>query len=124
MGTWWAFPASGKATRDRGTARRAIRPAVLIPCLVPAVSELVYAASQTLPSVAVVERDGMELEIPTSEVVIGDVMVVRPGSKVPAVIAHNREIGQAKGKCLRWALIFTGTEVVLVGILLLLRASH
>lgn len=45
-------------------------------------------------------------------------------SKVPAVIAHNREIGQAKGKCLRWALIFTGTEVVLVGILLLLRASH
>ncbi|MFO0703618.1 MAG: heavy metal translocating P-type ATPase [Patescibacteria group bacterium] len=32
---------------------------------------------------AIVLRDGKELEIPISEVVIGDVIVVKPGSKIP-----------------------------------------
>lgn len=35
------------------------------------------------PSMALVERGGSTSEVPTSEVAPGDVMVVRPGSKVP-----------------------------------------
>ncbi|MFV1986384.1 MAG: heavy metal translocating P-type ATPase [Gemmatimonadota bacterium] len=45
------------------------------------------AAIQALLSleapVARVEREGSELEIPTSEVVVGDVMIVRPGERIP-----------------------------------------
>ncbi len=35
------------------------------------------------PPLARVERDGQEVEIPTSEVQVGDVVVIRPGDKVP-----------------------------------------
>ena len=35
------------------------------------------------PSQAVVIRDGQEIEIPTSEVVPGDLLLVRPGAKIP-----------------------------------------
>jgi Cu2+-exporting ATPase len=35
------------------------------------------------PPKAVVLRDGQELEIPTAEVQVGDLMLVRPGSKIP-----------------------------------------
>ncbi|MGY2437634.1 P-type ATPase, partial [Escherichia coli] len=35
------------------------------------------------PARAVVLRDGNEVEIPTSEVVPGDLMLIRPGAKVP-----------------------------------------
>ncbi len=35
------------------------------------------------PARAVVIRDGQELEVPTSEVIPGDLMLVRPGAKVP-----------------------------------------
>jgi Cu2+-exporting ATPase len=35
------------------------------------------------PARAVVIRDGQEVEVPTSEVVPGDLMLVRPGAKVP-----------------------------------------
>ena len=35
------------------------------------------------PPMARVERDGQEVEIPTSEVVVGDTVVIRPGDKVP-----------------------------------------
>jgi Cu2+-exporting ATPase len=34
------------------------------------------------PSKAVVIRDGDEIEVPTSEVVVGDLLLVRPGSKI------------------------------------------
>jgi Cu2+-exporting ATPase len=34
------------------------------------------------PSMAVVERDGVEVEIPTAQLAVGDVLFVRPGSKV------------------------------------------
>jgi P-type Cu2+ transporter len=35
------------------------------------------------PPKAVVIRDGVELELPTAEVVVGDLLLIRPGSKVP-----------------------------------------
>lgn len=35
------------------------------------------------PPMARVERDGQEMEIPTSQVVVSDVVVIRPGDKVP-----------------------------------------
>jgi P-type Cu2+ transporter len=36
------------------------------------------------PPRAVVIRDGQEQEVPTSEVVVGDLLLIRPGAKVPA----------------------------------------
>ena len=35
------------------------------------------------PKMAVVERDGQELELPAEEVQVGDVVLLRPGSRVP-----------------------------------------
>lgn len=35
------------------------------------------------PKVAIVIKDGRELEIPISEVVIGDIIIVKPGQKIP-----------------------------------------
>ena len=35
------------------------------------------------PPMALVERDGEIVEVPTGEVVVGDLIVVRPGSKIP-----------------------------------------
>ncbi len=36
------------------------------------------------PPKAVVIRDGQEIEIPTAEVTVGDLLLIRPGSKIPA----------------------------------------
>ncbi len=36
------------------------------------------------PDTAVVERDGAEITIPTSEIRLGDICVVRPGQRIPA----------------------------------------
>lgn len=35
------------------------------------------------PETAIVERDGIEVEIPSSQVVAGDIVIVKPGSRVP-----------------------------------------
>src|SRR5262249_52989684 len=35
------------------------------------------------PPKAVVLRDGEEVELPTAEVVVGDLLLIRPGAKVP-----------------------------------------
>ena len=35
------------------------------------------------PETAIVERDGIEIEIPSSQVVAGDIVIVKPGSRVP-----------------------------------------
>jgi Cu2+-exporting ATPase len=35
------------------------------------------------PAMALVERDGEAVEVPTGEVVVGDLLLIRPGSKVP-----------------------------------------
>ena len=53
-------------TRAKGRASQAIR-------------KLVTLGAKT----ATVERDGAEVEVPVAELQIGDVMIVRPGAKVP-----------------------------------------
>ena len=35
------------------------------------------------PETAIVERDGIEVEIPSSQVLAGDIVIVKPGSRVP-----------------------------------------
>lgn len=50
------------------------------------------------PKTARIERDGAEIEIPISEVVAGDIVIVRPGEKIPVdgeVIAGQATINQA-----------------------------
>ena len=44
------------------------------------------------PPMAVVVRDGVELEIPTAEVSVGDLLLVRPGARIPVdgVIAEGQ----------------------------------
>lgn len=59
-----------------------------------AVKELTAMAPQT----ARVERDGREVEVPVAEVSVGDIVIVRPGEKIPVdgeVIAGHATIDQA-----------------------------
>lgn len=46
-------------------------------------SEAIRALMNLAPSLATVLRNGLETQIPTSEVVVGDWVVVKPGDKVP-----------------------------------------
>jgi Cu2+-exporting ATPase len=46
-------------------------------------NEAIRALLDLAPPMAVVDRGGATLEVPTSEVVVGDVLVVKPGAKVP-----------------------------------------
>jgi len=46
-------------------------------------SEAIRALMDLAPPKAAVLRDGKELEVPTAEVVSGDVVVIRPGNKIP-----------------------------------------
>ena len=45
-------------------------------------NEAIRALIDLAPPKATVVRDGMELEIPTSEVAVGDLLLIRPGAKV------------------------------------------
>jgi Cd2+/Zn2+-exporting ATPase/Cu+-exporting ATPase len=59
-----------------------------------AVKELTAMAPQT----ARVERDGIEVEVPVAEVRVGEIVIVRPGEKIPVdgeVIAGHATIDQA-----------------------------
>ncbi|WP_336082558.1 heavy metal translocating P-type ATPase [Nocardia sp. SSK8] len=50
------------------------------------------------PPRAVVVRDGAEVEIPTAEVAVGDVLVVRPGARVPVdgtVLAGSGDVDES-----------------------------
>ena len=50
------------------------------------------------PEIARVRRDGQEMEIPTNEVVVGDVVIVRPGEKIPvdgSLISGSGVVNQA-----------------------------
>ena len=46
-------------------------------------NEAVRTLLELAPPMAVVVRDGEEVEVPTAEVVVGDLLLVRPGSKIP-----------------------------------------
>ncbi len=46
-------------------------------------SEAIRALMDLAPPKAAVLRDGKELEVPTAEVVSGDIVVIRPGNKIP-----------------------------------------
>ena len=46
-------------------------------------NDAVRTLLELAPSQAVVIRDGQPVEVPTSEVVVGDLLLVRPGSKIP-----------------------------------------
>ncbi|GIF99040.1 heavy metal translocating P-type ATPase [Catellatospora citrea] len=48
-----------------------------------ATGRAVEALLQLAPPTAIVRRDGQELEIPLDQVVTGDVIVVKPGAKIP-----------------------------------------
>jgi P-type Cu2+ transporter len=46
-------------------------------------NDAIRALLDLAPPRAVVIRDGRELELPTAEVVVGDLLLIRPGAKVP-----------------------------------------
>ncbi|MDT0212502.1 copper-translocating P-type ATPase [Rothia sp. ARF10] len=46
-------------------------------------NDAIRALMDLAPPMATVLRDGQELEVPTAEVLVGDVVLVRPGAKVP-----------------------------------------
>ena len=46
-------------------------------------NDAIRALLDLAPPKAVVIRDGRELELPTAEVVVGDLVLIRPGAKVP-----------------------------------------
>ena len=46
-------------------------------------NDAIRALLDLAPPKATVLRDGVELEIPTAEVLVGDLLLVRPGSKIP-----------------------------------------
>jgi len=46
-------------------------------------NDAIRALLDLAPPKAVVLRDGQELELPTAEVVVGDLLLIRPGAKVP-----------------------------------------
>jgi Cu2+-exporting ATPase len=46
-------------------------------------NDAIRALLELAPPLAVVIRDGQPVEVPTAEVVVGDVLLVRPGAKIP-----------------------------------------
>jgi len=48
-----------------------------------ATSEAIRALMALRPKTATIERDGQELEVPIAQVQVGDVVIVRPGQRIP-----------------------------------------
>lgn len=46
-------------------------------------SQAIRALMDLAPPMATVERDGKDVEVPTAEVMAGDVVLIRPGNKIP-----------------------------------------
>ena len=46
-------------------------------------SEAITKLMDLAPKVALVERDGAEMEIPVEQVAVGDLVIVKPGQSVP-----------------------------------------
>jgi len=47
-------------------------------------SEAIKKLMELAPNIAIVINDGKEIEIPVNEVKIGDILIVKPGAKIPA----------------------------------------
>lgn len=61
-------------------------------------SEAIKALMGLQAKTARVERDGQEIDIPTDEVVVGDVVIIRPGEKVPVdgvVVSGHSSVDEA-----------------------------
>ena len=61
-------------------------------------NDAVRTLLELAPAKAVVLRDGQEVEVATSEVVVGDVLLVRPGAKIPVdavVVDGESEIDES-----------------------------
>jgi P-type Cu2+ transporter len=61
-------------------------------------NEAIRALLDLAPPKATVVRDGVELEIPTAEVQVGDLLLIRPGAKVPvdaAVFAGESSVDES-----------------------------
>ena len=56
-------------------------------------SDAIRALMDLQPATARVERDGATLEFPVEEVAVGDVVVVRPGEKIPVDGRFSRDDG-------------------------------
>lgn len=58
----------------------------------------IAALAELAPKVAIVRRDKKEVELPIEELVLGDVIIVKPNSKIPAdgaVVKGNSSVNQA-----------------------------
>lgn len=58
----------------------------------------IRALTEAAPETATVRRNGLELTIPAAEVVSGDLIVIRPGQRIPAdgvVMSGRAEVNQA-----------------------------
>ena len=61
-------------------------------------SEAIRTLLDLAPPVATVIRDGREVELPTAEVVVGDIVLIRPGNKIPVdgeVIEGESEVDES-----------------------------
>jgi Cu2+-exporting ATPase len=61
-------------------------------------NEAIRALLDLAPPKAVVIRDGRELELPTAEVVVGELLLIRPGAKVPVdgqVVEGESEVDES-----------------------------
>ena len=61
-------------------------------------SEAIRALMDLAPPTANVLRDGKELEVPTAEIISGDIVVIRPGNKIPvdgAVLEGESQVDQS-----------------------------
>lgn len=61
-------------------------------------SEAIKSLMGLRPNTALVERDGKELEIPLDDVLVGDIIIVKPGEKLPVdgvIIEGNTTIDEA-----------------------------
>ena len=61
-------------------------------------NDAIRALLDLAPATALVIRDGEPVEVPTAELAVGDLLLIRPGSKVPVdaeVVEGESEVDQS-----------------------------
>lgn len=61
-------------------------------------SEAISRLTELAPETAVVEKNGVEIEIPIEELQIGDIVVVKPGARIPAdgiIVEGNSSVDES-----------------------------